>query len=382
LNLLEWHQRPVKIVKNSKFLVDDSFKFHILDSIVTRIGWTLICYGVLVFPYFESLFMRITFVLPYAGLSGGIRVLAIYAERLKKRGHDVFVVSTIGKLTYRQRIAILLRGEGIFKPRGRGLSHFDAIDVPHQVVKPGCLVTEADVPDADVVIASWWETAEWISGWSPAKGTKVYFIQHHEVFDYLPIERVKATYFLPFHKIVISKWLADLMKTNYGDENTSLVLNSVDTQQFHAPQRGKQALPTVGMIYSRISWKGCDVILAAIALVTQKIPNLQVVCFGEGEPSADLPLPPPTTYIRCPDQSEIKDIYARCDVWICGSYSEGFGLPVVEAMACRCPVVSTEVGGPIDLIEPGVNGYLAPIGDVEQLAAGIESIRLAVATDV
>ncbi|HEY9598179.1 MAG TPA: glycosyltransferase family 1 protein, partial [Cyanophyceae cyanobacterium] len=37
--------------------------------------------------------MKITFVLPFAGLSGGIRVVAIYAERLRKRGHDVLVVS-------------------------------------------------------------------------------------------------------------------------------------------------------------------------------------------------------------------------------------------------------------------------------------------------
>ena len=36
-------------------------------------------------------------------------------------------------------------------------------------------------------------------------------------------------------------------------------------------------------------------------------------------------------------------------------------------MACRCPVVSTSVGGPIDIIENGRNGFLVPIGDVEAL---------------
>jgi len=53
---------------------------------------------------------------------------------------------------------------------------------------------------------------------------------------------------------------------------------------------------------------------------------------------------------------------------------EGFHLPPSEAMACRCPVVSTEVGGPIDLIESGVNGYLAPIGNVQKLAEGLEKV--------
>jgi glycosyltransferase involved in cell wall biosynthesis len=60
-------------------------------------------------------------------------------------------------------------------------------------------------------------------------------------------------------------------------------------------------------------------------------------------------------------------LYASCDVWLCGSYSEGFHLPPLEAMACRCPVVSTSVGGPVDVIEPGRNGYLAPVGDAAAL---------------
>jgi glycosyltransferase involved in cell wall biosynthesis len=318
--------------------------------------------------------MRITFVLPYAGLSGGIRVLAIYADQLKKKGHDVFVVSTKGQPpSRRQRLKQILKGQGLFRTQGqppRGASHFDTIDVPHKVVDSP--VTEADVPDADVVIASWWETAEWMADWSPAKGAKAYFIQHHEVFDYLPVDRVKATYQLPFHKIVVSKWLADLMQSEYGDEQTSLVLNTVDTQQFHAPLRGKQAEPTVGLVYNEAPWKGCKVSLEAIAQVAKKIPNLKVVAFGE-VPAPET-LPPNATYIRFPAQADIKDIYARCDVWICGSFSEGFGLPVVEAMACRCPVVSTEVGGPIDLIKPGVNGYLVSIGNAQKLAEGIETV--------
>jgi hypothetical protein len=37
--------------------------------------------------------MRIIFVLPYAGLQGGIRVIAIYAERLRRRGHTVTIIS-------------------------------------------------------------------------------------------------------------------------------------------------------------------------------------------------------------------------------------------------------------------------------------------------
>ena len=319
--------------------------------------------------------MRITFIIPKPNLSGGIRVIAIYAQRLAKRGHTVTVVSSPSHLTRRRRIKkwLLDRFLGrnlmpwIPKPNSDP-SHFDAIDVPHFVIDRVRPITDSDVPDGDVVIATWWETAEWVGNLSPAKGAKVYFIQHHEVFDYLPVDRVKATWRLPLHKITISKWLVELAAREYGDLNVRLVPNSVDMKQFHAPQRKRQSQPTVGLLYSAVKWKGVDVSLKAIDRVTKRVPGLRLVAFGS-EPLYDLlPLPPNAVYCRRPSQAAIRDLYASCDVWMCGSYSEGFHLPPLEAMACRCPVVSTSVGGPIDIIESGRNGYLVPIGDSEGLA--------------
>jgi glycosyltransferase involved in cell wall biosynthesis len=311
--------------------------------------------------------MKITFVLPFAGLAGGIRVVAIYAERLKKRGHEVFVVSLPpDPINPLQQVKSLLKGKGLLSKDEA--SHFDGLDVPHQVLDRWRPITDADVPDADVVIATWWETAEWVAKMSEAKGAKAYFIQHHEIFEGMPKERVEATWSLPLHKITISKWLVDLSQERYGDRNISFVPNSVDTEQFYAPPRGKQPIPTVGMLYAPIGWKGCDVSLKAFSLAAQKIPNLRLVAFGELAPTADLPLPEGTQYIQKPAQNTIKDIYASCDVWLCGSWSEGFHLPPLEAMACRCPVVSTQVGGPQDIVKEGVNGYLVPLGDSTALA--------------
>ena len=322
--------------------------------------------------------MRITFITPKPGLSGGIRVIAIYAQRLAQRGHKVTVVSTpLPQAPMRQRLKSWLFNAHKWRKHSLpwnkrktppDASHFDGIDVPQIVIDRFRPITDSDVPDGDVVIATWWETAEWVARLSPSKGAKVYFIQHHEVFDYLPVERVKATWRLPLHKITISKWLVELAAREYGDSNVQLVLNSVDTNQFYALQRDRQPQPTVGLLYSSVKWKGVDVSLKAFSLAAQRVPGLRLVAFGN-EPVSDLlPLPPNTTYYREPAQEMIRDIYSACDVWMCGSYSEGFHLPPLEAMACRCPVVSTSVGGPIDIIECGRNGYLVPVGDAEGLA--------------
>lgn len=313
--------------------------------------------------------VRITFIVPKPDLSGGIRVIAIYAERLKARGHDVTIVSTPSPEKSKKLSKSLLLGRRLWgKSSAVAASHLDGINVPHTMIDRFRPVTDNDVPDADVVIATWWETAEWVARLSPRKGAKVYFIQHHEVFDYTPADRVKATWRLPLQKITISKWLVDLAKREYGDANVRLVLNSVETDQFFAPPRGRQKHPTVGLLYSPVKWKGVDVALKAIASATKRVPDLRVIAFGTTPETSSLPLPKNATFHLRPSQNTIRDLYASCDVWLCGSYSEGFHLTPLEAMACRCPVVSTSVGGPIDIIENGRNGFLVPIGDADALA--------------
>lgn len=320
--------------------------------------------------------MKITFVMASGfSLAGGDRAIAIYAKRLQERGHEVFVISRAkGRPSLRQQVRSLLKGQGWISVAKNEPSHFDGLDVPRRVTDRWRPVTDADVPDADVVIATWWETAEWVANMSFAKGAKAYFIQHHEVFDYLPKARVAATYLLPMHKIVVCQWLADLARTQYGDSNVSLVLYAVDTKQFYAPPRGKQSIPTVGMMYSQARWKGCDVSLRAFSLAAQRIPNLRLVAFGtEENPLPELPLPPGTEYSCCPDQTTLKDIYSRCDAWLFGSRSEGFGMPILEAMACRTPVIGTPTGVAPELLSNGA-GMLVKPEDSEDMARAIERI--------
>jgi glycosyltransferase involved in cell wall biosynthesis len=318
--------------------------------------------------------MKITFVMAGAGLAGGDRVIAIYADRLKKRGHEVLVVSLPpSKPTLRQQLSSLLRGKGWVSVPKNQPNHLNYVDVPHKVLERSRPVVDADVPDADVVVATWWETAEWVANLSEAKGAKAYFIQHHEVLDYLPKERVNATYSLPLHKITIAKWLVELMRNQYNDSNVSFVPNSVDTEQFYASPRGKQPIPTVGLLYAQAHWKGTDVSLKAFSLAAEKIPNLRLVAFGNGSPSPHWPLPPSTEYTQTPPQDTLKNLYAKCDAWLFGSRSEGFGLPILEAMACRTPVIGTPAGAAPELLADGV-GVLVKPEDPEDMARAIEHI--------
>jgi glycosyltransferase involved in cell wall biosynthesis len=59
------------------------------------------------------------------------------------------------------------------------------------------------------------------------------------------------------------------------------------------------------------------------------------------------------------DDDALKTYYRAADLFLCPSHYEPFGLVLVEAFASGTPVVATRHGGPVDIVSPGVDGYLA-----------------------
>ncbi|MEM9220177.1 MAG: glycosyltransferase family 4 protein [Cyanobacteria bacterium P01_F01_bin.150] len=323
--------------------------------------------------------MKITFVSPPPNLSGGMRVIATHAEYLKKRGHDVLIVcSPRRKRTLKEWLKAFLKGKKIpsFNLPSKG-SHFNSIDVDCRVIDKVRPIVDSDLPDADVVIATWWETAEWVAKLSDSKGCKSYFIQHYEVHDYLPKERVMATWTLPMRKIVVAQWLADIAKTQYGDCDVSVVPNSIDTQQFCASPRGRQSTPTVGMMLvkgQRGHWKGCDIAIQAFMIAKRSLPNLRLVSFGFDPWDSDImPLNENIEYECRPSQERLKSFYSKCDAWLFSSRKEGFGLPILESMACGTPVIGTPCGAAPDFLPEG-GGTLVPMEDADAMAKAIVEV--------
>lgn len=317
--------------------------------------------------------MRITFLLPHAGLAGGIRVAAIYAQRLQDRGHRVVVVSTPRRRpSLKSRVLTALRWRA-GQPGAPSGSHFDHVNVEHRVIDRYRPMTDADVPDADVVVATWWETAEWMMNLSPGKGAKVHFIQHDETHQNQPVDRVARTWSFPTYKIAVAQWIADLGQTRYGSSPVKVIANGVDTSLFTAAPRGKQRNPTVGTMYSQTPWKGCDIAIEAFRIAARNVPGLKLVAFGQHDDTSKLPLPSHARYTIRPPQQELASIYASCDAWLFASRYEGFGLPILEAMACRTPVLGTPAGAAPELIAEG-GGVLVKPEDPVDLAVAIERI--------
>jgi glycosyltransferase involved in cell wall biosynthesis len=314
--------------------------------------------------------MRITFHSPPPNYSGGVRVIAEYAARLKKRGHEVAIVFVPRRHPgWRNRLRTLIRERRWLRHHHRAPSHYDDLDVKMIMLDERRKVTDEDVPDADVIVATYWNTAPQVMKLSPRKGAKAYFIQHYEAWQPEDKNDVDRTWQMPLHKIVVCEWLGRLAE-ELGDSDYTLAPNSVDLDVFRAPERERNDTPCVGWMYSLAAWKGCDVIHAAVEKARREIPELRTIAFGMSPPPQMSDLPEGTEFHLQPEQEEIPRIYASCDAWLFGSRSEGFGLPILEAMACRTPVIGTPAGAAPELLSEEC-GTIVRTEDPEDMARAI-----------
>lgn len=303
--------------------------------------------------------LKITFILPFAALTGGVRVVALYATELAARGHDVRVVSQPAATPrLKERVKALLQGSKPSAPVASTL--FTPLGDRHKIL-PDCRpVTAADVEDADFIVATWWETAEWVAKLPASKGRKLYLLQGYEMFPNMPHERVAATYSAGLHMMAVSSFVRDTISRKHGVTGIDLQLNGVDTAHFDTSSRERGAPLTVGFMFQHTAIKNMPLALEAIRRARDIIPDLNVIAFGANPANEFHPLP---DYVRlevAPPQQRIPEIYASCDAWIVPSIEEGFGLPLLEAMACRTPVLATRFGASEDIVADGHNGWLLP----------------------
>ena len=70
-------------------------------------------------------------------------------------------------------------------------------------------------------------------------------------------------------------------------------------------------------------------------------------------------------------RDDMPELYALMDVLVLPSYREGFPRAPMEASAMGVPAVVTDIRGCRETVEPGVNGLLVPVGDVDALARAL-----------
>ena len=336
--------------------------------------------------------MKVTFLLPGAGdvPSGGFKVVYEYANGLVARGHELTVCHT--PTTRREYGLLFMATRGVARYVGRLLGLWggyrpDAWFRLNPSVRVRWLPSFRPlwVPDSDIVVATAWQTAEWVSEYPERKGRQFYLIQHKEsISSEVEPVRVMDTWRLPMEKVVISRWLQNIA-FEMG-ERATYIPNGLNFDEFGLdlpiPQRKPES---VIMLYGREEWKGSAQGLDAIRLLRREFPRLRATVFGVPERPKCLPYW--ISYYRKPSRERLRKLYNEAAIFIGPSWSEGWGLPGCEAAQCGAALCVTDNGGHREYAHHEHTALLSPPGDAEALAANAkrliqnDSLRIRLATE-
>lgn len=299
--------------------------------------------------------------------SGGFKVVYEYANRLQERGHQVTVVhprNVNPRYEAKETVKSFLWN---FKLRLNHRPLIPWISI-HPEVKLA-LVTdlrEEFIPDGDAIFATAYETAVRVSDYGERKGRKFYLIQSYESWSG-PDDKVRASWFLPLHKVVISQWLLNMARS-YGEEDrTDYIPIGLDFSRFRITTPIDQRnTPRVGMLAHLHENKGMKDGISALEMVRAEVPDLQAALFGSHPRNTEIP--EWIEYVRRPSQERLADFYNSCQAFLNPSWMEGWGLTAAEAMACGCALISTANGGVNEFATNGESALLAPVKAPEELA--------------
>jgi glycosyltransferase involved in cell wall biosynthesis len=296
--------------------------------------------------------MKISFILPGAGISGGTRVTVVAANLLLKRGH---------------RVRILVR-KGTICPRAiyRYLRD-NVIHSAHSWLKDfnGYLegfkeINECKFDKGEIIVGVGSYVLEEMVQLQSLSNPKVHYL--HGITQWDP-ERMKRVLNLPIPKIAVASYLVPLVESNGRGEVLAVIPNGIDRSEYFMSGNESEK-DGVGTIYSSQTPKDPKTIIACIQKISDLRQEIPVRVFGtEGKPKQLAQ----TLYRRFPSVEQARELYSKSLVWIIGSMWEGFSVPVLEAMACGAVPVATDCGGTRDIIVDGENGFLVKVGDVDQI---------------
>ena len=160
-----------------------------------------------------------------------------------------------------------------------------------------------------------------------------------------------------------------------GIGNVWLWGRGVDTARFDPARRSAQVRARlapggeliVGYVGRLAPEKRVELLTGITAL-----PGVRLVIVGAGPAQASLRQQmPDALFLGERRGDELAAIYASLDVFVHSGPYETFGQTLQEAAASGLPVVAPAAGGPLDLVEDGVTGYLVPPGDAGAFPAAV-----------
>ena len=283
--------------------------------------------------------MKISFIEPHLKIYGGIRRIIELANRLTERGHNVTIFHSDGSPCQWMKCIAKIKGyDEVLKEEHDVIIYNDPNPIDYKLAKR-----------------------------AKAK-LKVFYVL--ELYDKQLLKGINLRIYLPWHKRMLilkrslcspylklsnATWEKKWLKENMSIDSM-LLLGGVNAKMF-CPVEVKKNPNEIRVLCSGDprERKGTKTILEAVEIAKKKEPRIVLDTYhGKGIP-----------------QEKMAEKYCSADIFVEGSWHAGWNNPVAEAMACKVPVVCTDIGGVKDFAFHEKTALLVPPKNPEVMGSAI-----------
>ncbi len=200
---------------------------------------------------------------------------------------------------------------------------------------------------------------------------------------------------IPQIGVVHNYWFKDVLRSDFlicvsSDISTKIIAQWVGSERVHkvpnlirmqpSPQiKPRSNPPVIGIIARMVQKKGVDVFIKALGILANRGVACRAVIAGDG--------PLRYQYQTQRDNLQLNDrvrfsgwvhdknaFYNEIDIFCLPSLSEPFGIVLLEAMSRKKPMVSTNIEGPAEILQPGSDALMVDKGNPTALADALEQL--------
>lgn len=294
--------------------------------------------------------MHIVYVMTHVGICGGTKIIFEHVNHLTRLNQRATIVSHFEKPTW-----------------------FTIHSDVNYITVPFEKELALGIPTCDVIVATYWrEIYECIAR---EIAPVVYFEQgDYHLFAWEDVSQREKDYIYKQFQLVpfiytVSKGASEQIKIIFGRDST-IINNAIDHTVFYhdsVDSRDEKRDFTLMMIGSeRNEFKGIKDIQQAISLLSKWGYRHKLVWV-----TPDEPIHPVGSVFVNPKQSQIGSLLRRSDLFVCASLYESFSLPVLEAMASGCAVITTNNKGVAEYAVDGKNCLMTAMNNPQSIAENI-----------
>jgi len=184
------------------------------------------------------------------------------------------------------------------------------------------------------------------------------------------------------HIIANSEYTRDKLKTTRSTAPVDVVYNGISLEDFERVKAPKFERPTIAYVGRLVRYKRVDDLLRALVDVKQVVPDVQLKIVGSGPDEQllrglvpELGLEKQVEFLGFVQKHrDVLETMVRSRVLCLPSAVEGFGMAVIEAMACGTPVVASSLAPIREVTRGGQGGMLYECGNLVELAANLTTM--------